>query len=248
MSWPFRMCGHSTSIGSFTFMIMSAVAPDCRRHRARSSRRRPCSLRREKPLPCPRPLDQHGVAGGDERLGAGGHERDAILVRLDFLRDADLHGRIYGLLRGAGPRLTYCLLRRRKTRRTNFGDCLSRRSHRPATASRRASETARHTARARGAIHPRARVSSESVICPFNCCLPAASSSAGMPVRPRSAPAPRASHQPPRRRTPATFRRTRRACPRRDGTTEKCGRRTPARALRARAGRAASSSRRRAAC
>ena len=23
MSWPLRMCGHSRSIGSFTFMIMS---------------------------------------------------------------------------------------------------------------------------------------------------------------------------------------------------------------------------------
>src|SRR5215211_1030908 len=37
-------------------------------------------------------LDQNIVTGGDESLRAGGNERDAILVCLDFLWNADLHG------------------------------------------------------------------------------------------------------------------------------------------------------------
>ena len=37
-------------------------------------------------------LDEHRVPGADERLRAGRHEGDAILVRLDFFRNADLHG------------------------------------------------------------------------------------------------------------------------------------------------------------
>src|SRR5260221_11795110 len=37
-------------------------------------------------------FNAHGVAGGDERLRASRHERDAILVGLYFLRNADLHG------------------------------------------------------------------------------------------------------------------------------------------------------------
>src|SRR5205823_7354604 len=38
-------------------------------------------------------LDQHTVTGGDELLRSRGHERDAVFVRFDFLRNADFHGR-----------------------------------------------------------------------------------------------------------------------------------------------------------
>jgi hypothetical protein len=38
-------------------------------------------------------LDVDGMTSGHERLGAGRDERDTILVRLDLLRDSDLHVR-----------------------------------------------------------------------------------------------------------------------------------------------------------
>ena len=34
----------------------------------------------------------HGVHREDQRFGAGGDERDTVLVSLDFLRDANVHG------------------------------------------------------------------------------------------------------------------------------------------------------------
>ncbi len=52
--------------------------------------------------PAPQPgarLHVHGVPGRYQRLRAGGHERDAVLVRLDFLRYADDHGSILGRCR-----------------------------------------------------------------------------------------------------------------------------------------------------
>jgi hypothetical protein len=38
-------------------------------------------------------LDPHRMPRRDQRLGPRGHERDAILVRFDFFRYADVHGK-----------------------------------------------------------------------------------------------------------------------------------------------------------
>ena len=42
-------------------------------------------------------LNQHIVTGGDESLRTGGNQRDTILVCLDFLWNADLHGIVMSL-------------------------------------------------------------------------------------------------------------------------------------------------------
>ena len=88
---PFFMRFHSGSIGSFTFMIMSASAHVASAFGAILAPTAVyCSS--VKPLPMPAPVStSHGVAGADERLGAGGDEADAIFVGLDFLRDSDFH-------------------------------------------------------------------------------------------------------------------------------------------------------------
>ncbi len=39
-------------------------------------------------------LDEHGVAGRNERLCASRDERDTVLVGLDLLRNADLHRQV----------------------------------------------------------------------------------------------------------------------------------------------------------
>ncbi len=76
MTWPRRIRGHSTAIGSFTFMIISAPLPDLvgRREDRRADRG---VVVVGKSAAEPRTgLDEDGVTRRDQRLRAGRHEGD----------------------------------------------------------------------------------------------------------------------------------------------------------------------------
>ena len=92
------MCGHSRSIGSFTFMIMSLSTP------GRWSRRRGAiplgadsgiCLVRETASKARARLDEHRNVRPRRAPSAPApaHEGDTILVGLDLFRNADFHGK-----------------------------------------------------------------------------------------------------------------------------------------------------------
>ena len=88
---PCFMRFHSTLIGSFTFMIISASAHVASASGAIVAARLHVEIVREAAPLARALLDEHRVASRDERLASGRDERHAILVRLDLLRDADTH-------------------------------------------------------------------------------------------------------------------------------------------------------------
>ena len=88
---PSRSRGYSASIGSFTLSSSSADAQTS----STSAMRAPTAVYASSANPDPSPalaLDDDLVAALDELERAGRRQRDAVLLRLDLLRDPDPHG------------------------------------------------------------------------------------------------------------------------------------------------------------
>ena len=88
---PSRRRGYSTAIGSFTFSTSSLLSQTSSTETILRADAR-VRIVGEGAADAGTLLDRHLVAVVDQLERARGRERDAVLVRLDLLGDADPHG------------------------------------------------------------------------------------------------------------------------------------------------------------